>query len=63
MYLYFDDKGKLHGTSTIENCSFEKDGKIYKSPIEYNDYIWGQDYQLKDGQIINLGKIKQPKPE
>tara|TARA_R100000808_G_C2138857_1_gene146825 strand:- start:686 stop:877 length:192 start_codon:yes stop_codon:yes gene_type:complete len=63
MFLYFDDSGKLNSTSTSPDCSFEKDGKIYKSPIEYKDYIWGHDYKMEDGEIVDLGEIKEVIPE
>jgi hypothetical protein len=63
MFLYFDESGKMFLNSTSPNAGFVIDGKEYKTPIQYDDFISGHDYQLKDGKIIDLGKIKQILPE
>jgi hypothetical protein len=63
MFLYFDDSGKLFLNSTSPNAGFLKDDKEYNTSIKHDDFISGHDYQLKDGEIIDLGKIKQTKPE
>ncbi len=61
MYLYFDESGTLMSTCSDNNATFTIDGKKYSTGTECEDYIDGHGYELKDGKIIDLGEIVQPK--
>ena len=59
MYLYFDDNGVLISTCSNDKATFTIDGTDYSTSVRYEDYEENHGYELKDGEIIDLGKIEQ----
>ena len=61
MYLYFDENGSLISTCSDDKATFTINGKDYSDSVEYKEYEDSHGYELKDGEIIDLGEIEQPK--
>ena len=58
-YLYFDDNGSLIGTCSDDKAIFTINGKDYSTSVEYSEFEDGHGYELKDGEIIDLGEVEQ----